>query len=88
MSGFLLYLFVLYFVCVTVATSVFWFSQTTEDNEQAVTYDQLVRQLVSNEEKYITHLNLLLKVFQEPFTSRPDLFPPEVIFTSWFVCDT
>ena len=53
--------------------------QASEETEQANTYDQLVRQLVTNEEKYISHLNLLLKVFQEPFTKRPDLFPPEVM---------
>lgn len=52
--------------------------QAYEDNEQVATYDQLVRQLVSNEEKYISHLNLILKVFKEPFITRPDLFPAEV----------
>jgi hypothetical protein len=38
-----------------------------------------VRQLVSNEEKYISHLNLILKVYQEPFTDKPKLFPPEEV---------
>ena len=33
---------------------------------------------MSNEEKYISHLNLILKVYQEPLLDRPDLFPPEV----------
>ena len=55
--------------------------QASVENVQASSYDQLLRQLVSNEEKYISHLNLILKVFQEPFTKRPDLFPSEVMFT-------
>jgi son of sevenless-like protein len=53
--------------------------EACEENEQAATYDQLVRQLVSNEEKYISHLNLILKVYQEPFTDKPKLFPPEEV---------
>ena len=52
--------------------------QTSEESEQASSYDHLVQQLMSNEEKYISHLNLILKIFQEPFTKRPDLFPPKV----------
>ena len=63
------------FTCASICVGV---RQASEESEQVSSYDQLVRQLMSNEEKYISQLNLILKIFQEPFIKRPDLFPPKV----------
>lgn len=35
-----------------------------------LTYDQLLRQLIDEESQYVRHLNLILKVFMEPFGNR------------------
>ena len=45
---------------------------------KSLTYDELLRQLIDDESQYVRHLNLILKVFMEPFCSDKKIFPPYV----------
>lgn len=48
---------------------------TQESTEgKSLTYDELLRQLIDEESQFVRHLNLILKVFMEPFSDRR-LFP-------------
>ena len=45
---------------------------------RSLTYDELLRQLIEEESQYVRHLNLILKVFMEPFNNNKRLFPASV----------
>jgi len=52
-------------------------NESESSNERrSLSYDELFRELMEEEAHYIRHLNLILKVFREPFLQRTDLFPP------------
>ena len=44
---------------------------------KALSYDDLLREILDDEKQYIRHLNLILMVFMEPFLNK-DLFPDAV----------
>lgn len=49
-------------------TAVWSFLQISEG--KTLTYDELLRQLIEEESQYVRHLNLILKVFMEPYANR------------------
>ena len=51
-----------------VPMPVFILPQMSE--RKPLTYDEILRQLVEDELQYVRHLNLILKVFMEPFQDR------------------
>ena len=43
-----------------------------------MSYDDHLRELIDEERKYIRHLNLIMKVFMEPFQQNKNLFTDQV----------
>ena len=50
------------------------FAPQPSTERRSLSYDELLRELMDGEAEYIRHLNLILKVFKEPFLGRSDLF--------------
>lgn len=61
------------FDCNNIQLSVGYLQSSTE--RKSLSYDELLREIVDDEKQYIRHLNLILKVFMEPFLT---LFPDPV----------
>ncbi|KXJ14446.1 Son of sevenless-like 1 [Exaiptasia diaphana] len=47
------------------------------DNQELLTYEEVVREMMIVESKYIRDLNMLIKVFRAPFIEAKDLFTQE-----------
>jgi len=62
-----------------VTVPLFLHARVTQISERkSLTYDELLRQLIDDESQYVRHLNLILKVFMEPFATNRGLFPAAV----------
>ncbi|XP_031567931.1 son of sevenless homolog 1-like isoform X2 [Actinia tenebrosa] len=51
----------------------------TNDNQELLTYDEVVKEMIIAEAKYIRDLNMIIKVFRAPFVEAKDLFTKEDI---------
>ena len=60
----------MYFIHPFSTIHVFPLSSSQMSERKPLTYDELLRQLVDEESQYVRHLNLILKVFMEPFNDR------------------
>lgn len=63
-------------VCVCVLPLCVYFQAPLE--RRSMSYEDFMRELMDDEQQYIRHLNLILKLFREPFLARKDLFIPHV----------
>ena len=50
-------------------------SPQPSSERKSLTYDSILRDLINEEQQYIRHLNLILKVFKESFLASRRLFP-------------